>query len=149
MRFHRQVGVTQPHNDYLNVSINVNLISSETNNQLTHVNPHNDLTNVTEGLNLSEFKSIVINKKGESINNFDSGLDKTTTLEDILKLNPDSKYFKSYFDSQKTNTNNVDLNNGNNGVFIETLNFAEDNLLEVRALSSDEEMGWKLICFYR
>lgn len=150
MRFHQPVGVIQPHSDYLNVNINVNLISSETNNQLTTVNPRNDFTNATEGLNLTEFKSTVINKKSESINNFDLGLDKTTTLEDILKLNPDSKYFKSYFDSQKTDTNNVDLNNGNNGVvFIETLNFTEDNLLEVRVPLSVEEMGWNPICFYR
>lgn len=133
MRFHQSVGVIQPHNDYLNVSFNVNLITSETHNQLTTVNPRNDLTNVTEGLNLTEVKSTIINKKTENINNFDSGLDKTTTLEDILKLNPDSRYFKSYFESQKTDTNNVDLNNGNNGVvYIETLNFTEENLLEVR-----------------
>lgn len=135
MRFHQPVGVIQPHNDYLNVSINVNLIGSETNNQL----PRDEVTNVTAGLNFTEVKSTVINKKNESINNFDSDVDKNkiTNLEDILKLNPESKYFKSYFDSRKTDTRNVDLNNGNNGVvFIETLNFTEDNLLEVRELLS-------------
>lgn len=134
MRFHQPVGVIPQNNDYINVSINVNLISSEADYQLTSSN-ENDFTNVTEGLKLPEFKSTVINKRSENANNFDSTLDKTTTLEDILKLKPDSQYFKSYFGSQRTDTTNVDLSNGNNGViFFDSLNFTEDNLLKVRML---------------
>lgn len=153
MRFHQPVGVIPQNNDYINVSINVNLISSDTDYQLTR-NNENDFTNNTEGLKQPEFKSAVITKRGENANNFDSTLDKTTTLEDILKRKPDSQYFKSYFGSLKTDTTNVDLNNGNDGViFIETLNFTEDNLLKVRAPLSLrknlEEPRRNPIYFYR
>lgn len=137
MRFHQPVGVIPQNNDYINASINVNLIGSDTNYQLTQ-RSENDLANVTEGLKLPEFKSSVINKSSENANNFNSTLDKKTTLEDILKLKPENQYFKSFFGSQRTDTTNVDLNNGNDGViFIETLNFTDDdNLLKVRAVLS-------------
>lgn len=137
MRFHQPVGVIPQNNDYINVNINANnpesrfLISSKTNNQLTRVNTNN-FANVTENLNLTQLQSIVIQKHSESINNFDSALDadKTTSLENILKFKTDSKYFKNYLDSRQTN---IDLENGNNGVvFIETLNFTDENLSQVR-----------------
>lgn len=119
MRFHQPVGVLPPSNDFINV-INVNLISSENNNRVHG----NNFANVTEGLKL---------KNLTSSNSFDLPPNKTTTLEDILKLKPDSQYFKNYFDSQQTDTSKVDLKNGNNDiVFIETLNFTADNLSEVR-----------------
>lgn len=119
MRFQQPVGVLPPSNDFLNV-INVNLISSENKNRING----NNFANVTEGL--KKLKNLT------SSNSFDLPLNKTTTLEDILQLTPDSRYFKNYFDSQQTDRNNVDLKNGNNDiVFIETLNFTADNLSEV------------------
>lgn len=140
MRFYQPVGVIPQNNDYINVNINVNnpesrlLISNKTNNQLTRVNGNN-FANVTENLNLTQLQSIVIEKHSENINNFDSALDanKTTSLENILKFKTDSKYFKNYLESRQTNTGNIDLENGNNGVvFIETLNFVDENLSQVR-----------------
>lgn len=98
-----------------NVNINANLIASE-------IIKSNNFANVTENFTLREIKA----------NNLDSLNNKATTLVDILKLKPDSRYFKNYFDSQQTDTSNVDLRNGNNGVvFIESLNFVGDNLTEV------------------
>lgn len=126
MRFLQPVGVIQQNNDFL--SINVNLISSE-NQQITRLSGNN-FANVTETLNRTELIS------SENINNFDTKVvaKNTTTLQDILKLNPDSRYFRNYLDSQLTDTNNVDLANGNNDViFISTLKFCENNLSEVRA----------------
>lgn len=111
MRFH-QLGGVVPQN---NVNINANLSASE-------IIKSNNFANVTENFSLREIKA----------NNLDSHNNKTTTLVDILKVNPDSRYFKNYFDSQQTDTSNVDLRNGNNGVvFIESLNFVGDNLTEV------------------
>lgn len=133
MRFYQPVGVIPQNNDYGNVNVNVNdpesrfLINSKTNNQLTRTNNENNFANVTENL-----KSAVIEKRNESTNNFD--LNKTTTLENILKFKSDSKYFKSYLDSQQTDSNNIDSENGNNGViFIEALNFTDESLSQVRA----------------
>lgn len=137
MRFHQPVGVVPPNNEYISVSLCPDsrfLINSRTNNQLTRINGNN-FANVTESLNLTQLQSIVTAKQSESINNFDSTLDvnKTTTLDEILKFKNDSKYFKSYFGGQQTDTSNIDLENGNDGViFIETLNFTADNLSEVR-----------------
>jgi hypothetical protein len=74
-------------------------------------------------------------KRSKNFNNFDSALDvnKTTTFENILKFKSDNKYFKNYLDSQQTDSNNIDLANGNNGVvFIETLSFTGDNLSQVK-----------------
>lgn len=144
MRFHQPVGVIPQNSDYISVSINVNgpesrfLISSKTNNQLTRGNGNN-FANVTENLNLTQLQSIVTAKQSENINNFDSSLDfnKTTTLDEILKFKNDSKYFKSYFGGQQTDTSNIDLENGNNGVIlIETLNFAENSFSQVREICS-------------
>lgn len=138
MRFH-QLGVLPPSNDYVNPSINANSSESRSlisSNQLKRKNSGrngNDYPNVTDNLNLTQLKSIVSEKRAEGINDFNSTLDgnKTTAL-DILKFQSDSKYFKSYLDSQ-TDANNIDSTNGNNGVIlIETLNFIEDNLSEVR-----------------
>lgn len=140
MRFHQPVGVISQNNDYINVSLHVNnpesrfLINSKTNNQLTRING-NDFANVTENLNLTQLQSIVIEKQSESINNFDSANDanKTATFENILKFKTDSKYFKNYLERRQTNSSSFDLENGNNGfVFVETLNFAEANLSQVR-----------------
>lgn len=111
MRFH-QLGGVVPQN---NVNIKANLIASE-------IIKSNNFANVTENFTLREIKA----------NNLDSLNNKATTLVDILKLKPDSRYFKNYFDSQQTDTSNLDLRNGNNGVvFIESLNFVGDNLTEV------------------
>lgn len=121
MRFQQPVGVIQQNNDY----ISINLINSESN-QITRLNGNNS-TNATETLNL---------QSSENTNNFDSklGVDKTTTsLCDIFKLKSDSKYFTNYFGSQLTDTNNIDLSNGNNDIIlIETLKFTKDNLSKVR-----------------
>lgn len=136
MRFNQPVGVIAPNNDYLNVSINPEsrfLISNKTSNQLTRVNG-NDFTG---NLNLTKLQSIVTEKRSENTNNFDStpDLNKTTTLANILKFKSDCKYFKSFLDSQQTDTNNIDLENGNNGVvFIEALNFSADCLSQVSSL---------------
>lgn len=145
MRFHQPVGVIPQNNDYISISINVNgpesrfLISSKaTNNQLTRVNGNN-FANVTENLNLTQLQSIVTAKQSENINNFDSSVDfnKTTTLDEILKFKNDSKYFKSYFGGQQTDTSNIDLENGNKGVIlIETLSFTENSLSQVREICS-------------
>jgi hypothetical protein len=136
MRFHQPVGLVPQNNDYINVTINVNnpesrfLIGNKTNNQLTRINGNN-FPNATESLNLTQCQSIVIEKQSENINNFD--VNETTALENILKFKADSKYFKNFLDSRQTNSGRIDLDNGNNGVvFIETLNFADKNLSQVR-----------------
>lgn len=136
MRFHQSVGVLQPSNEHINVSISVNnsesrfLISSKTNNQLARINGTN-LANATENLNLTRLQSVVAAKRSENSNNFDSTIDakNATTLDNILKFKNDSKYFKGFKD---TDTSNIDSENGNNGIiYIETLNFSGDHLLEV------------------
>lgn len=132
MRFLQPVGVLQKDG-----CINVNLISSESH-QITRLN-ENNLTNVTQTLNL---------QSSVNTNNFD--VNKTTTsLRDILKLKPDSKYFKNYFDSQLTDASNIDLNNGNNDIIlIESLNFAGDNLSKVslRILPPYKSIRRSFIC---
>lgn len=136
MRFHQPVGVLPQSNDFMNVGINVNsqesrfLIGNKTNNQLTHINANN-FTNVTSNLT-----QILIDKQSESINNFDSGLDsnKTISFENVLKFKKDSEYFKNFSESPQKTTSSIDLENGNNDefVFIQTLNFVDDNLSQVR-----------------
>lgn len=132
MRFHQPVGVIPQNVDYRNVNNSESrfLISNKANNQLTHING-NSLADITDNLNLTR---LVIEKKSENINNFDSVLDdKTTTLENILKYKADSKYFSNFLDTRQTNGSKIDLDNGNNGVdLIETINFVNENLSQVR-----------------
>ncbi|CRL01359.1 CLUMA_CG014390, isoform A, partial [Clunio marinus] len=142
MRFHQPLGVVaNNNNDYISVSINETNPDSQfiiTSDQLAKINPCHVISNVTESVNLTQLKSIVIDKRNENFNNFDSSLDshKTTTLDNILKFKSQSKYFRSYLQSQETDTKSIDSGNGNNGIiFIETLNFIEDNLTELATLS--------------
>lgn len=132
MRFHQPVGVIPQNVDYRNVNNSESrfLISNKANNQLTRING-NSLADITDNLNLTR---LVIEKQSENINNFDSVLDdKTTTLENILKYKADSKYFSNFLDTRQTNGNKIDLDNGNNGVdLIETINFVNENLSQVR-----------------
>lgn len=130
MRFYQPVGVLTQ-----NVAINVSVTGSETNNQLSEksvTNNGNNFTNVTEALHSGELKST--NKRNENVNNFDSYHEKETTLEDILKFKPNSKYLQNYLKSLRTDTKSSDYSNGNDDdvIFIDTLSFTEDNLLEVR-----------------
>lgn len=130
MRFYQPVGVLPQ-----NVSINVNVTSSDINNLPTQqkvTNNGNNFTNVTENLNNSEFKAT--KKKTVNVNNFDSYHEKETTLEDILKFKPNSKYLQNYLKSLRTDTKSSDYSNGNddNVIFIDTLSIPGDNLLEVR-----------------
>lgn len=132
MRFHQPVGVIPQNVDYRNVNNSESrfLISNKANNQLTRING-NSLADITDNLNLTQ---LVIEKQSENTNNFDSVLDdKTTTLENILKYKADSKYFSNFLDTRQTNGSKIDLDNGNNGVdLIETINFVNENLSQVR-----------------
>lgn len=126
MRFYQPVGVLPQ-----NVGINVNITGSDSNNQQTQKsvpNNGNNFTNVTEKLNSSELKT------SNNVNNFDSYHEKETTLEDILKFKPNSKYLQNYLKSLRTDTKTSDLSNGNDDdvIFIDTLSFTGDNLLKVR-----------------
>lgn len=110
MRFH------QPVLSHSNGIVNIINVNHSSENEI----PRKNFPNGTEGLKLNNLSSGI-------------GLNKTTTLEDILKLKPGSRYFRNYFDSKVADTNNADLENGNDGiVFIETINFTSDNLSEVR-----------------
>jgi hypothetical protein len=133
MRFHQPVGVIPQSNDFINVNINANLIGSQANNQLTRLSGNN-FRNITQSLNLTEIKSTRANKQNESTNNFNSAneANKVTTLEDILKLKSDSKYFAEFFGSKQTDTASIDVNNGNDEfLFVESLNFRGATLTEV------------------
>ncbi|KAG5674727.1 hypothetical protein PVAND_004679 [Polypedilum vanderplanki] len=134
MRFQQQVGIIHQQQQQNQLPRN-NCHINGNKNQVTHsgtifYRSENENNNFSDDKCLKTLKSIIHKSESEHINNFDTN--DVNRIERLLKFKTNTcGYFKNFIDTNKQCEDiNIDLNGNDNEnvLLIETLNLTEDNL---------------------